>query len=559
MVKKLSVLLFLNIFFAVLILTNTKFFSYIPFFGRDIVGYTLNKVQEIIFLTDFDDNIAAEQEKFDVLRNDLTLKIVTFEKKLFGSVRAQILILKKTNRIILNLYDNLKVSEVRTSKGSKKYSHQNNKIEINFEEYLVPEDVVEIEIKYHGYPRKIGLAGFDFVEGTNRFYTLSQPNFAHSWWPCKDVPSDKFFASVEIIVPDKLIAISNGKLLNVEPIDKNWVSYRYEVGYPIASYLISVCGADYEEFGETFTSISGKTIPLKYFVFEDKVKAAKKDFEVIPQIMSAFEKLIGEYPFQNEHYGIVEFDWEFGGMEHQTMTSISSNYITGLRIHDRLLAHELAHEWFGNSATLSDWIDIWLNEGFATYLSYLFFELDGKKIKLNPNQLFYGSLFKPNGFIFGNTIYEKGAWVIHMLRRKVGDENFFKSLQKYYETGKFGNVTTGSLKAIFESTCKGDFSKFFHQWIYSRVEKPVFKVSYTTFKDKNNYICTVILEQIQPREIFENDILIRLELNDKNIFETSVLNNSILQILRFIVAAPVENLIIDPSGDLLKKVIYKNN
>lgn len=554
---KISVLFLLNIFLIGFTLKSSEYFSYLSFAGRDFFGMLSNKIQEKIFLTEFDESVNVEQMKFDILQNNLRIKIVPNEKYLIGSVNTKLLILENTDRIVLNLDDNLEITKVNGTRGYKNFSHLGNVVEIYFEESLEPQDSIDITIEYHGHPREIGLAGFDFVEGTNRFYTLSEPNFAKTWWPCKDIPSDKFLASMEIIVPEKIVAVSNGSLVNIEHIDTNWISYSYEVSYPIASYLISICGAEYKEFGNTFNSVSGKEIPLKYFVFEDKMMDAKKDFEVIPDMMRVFEKLYGEYPFQNEHYGIVEFDWQFGGMEHQTMTSIGSNYITGLQLHNRLLAHELAHEWFGNSVTLNDWDDIWLNEGFATYSAYLFSELAGKKNKLDPNRLFYGSLYKPNGFLFGSTVYEKGAWVLHMLRKKVGDDKFFQAVRQYYNTHKFSNATTANLKSVFESTCGSDLSKFFNQWIYSQVEKPVFKISYTTFEGENNYICKVILEQKQPREIYENLFPIRLELKNRNIIEADILNNSKMQILTFNVPAPVENLIIDPEGDLLKKAIYK--
>lgn len=555
--KRISVLIFLNILLVGFALKASEYFSYVNFVGRDFLGMLSNKIQEKIFLTELEKSVTVEQMKFDVLRNDLRIKIVTNEKYLTGSVNTKLLIIDSTDRIILNLDDNLEITKVNGTRGYTNYSHFEDRVEIFFEKVLNPQDSVEISIEYHGHPREIGLAGFDFVAGTNRFYTLSEPNFANTWWPCKDIPSDKFLASIEIIVPEKTIAVSNGKLVSIEQIDTSWISYKYEVTYPIASYLVSICGAEYKEFGNTFNSVSGREIPLKYFVFEDKVIDAKKDFEIIPEMIGVFEKLFGEYPFQNEHYGIVEFDWLFGGMEHQTMTSIGSNYITGLQLHDKLLAHELAHEWFGNSVTLNDWNDIWLNEGFATYSAHLFSEFAGKNNKLNPNRLFYGSLYKPNGFLFGSTVYEKGAWVLHMLRKKVGDDNFFQAIRKYYGTYKFRNSATANLKSVFESTCGSDFSKFFNQWIYSHVEKPVFKISYITFEGENNYICKVILEQKQPREIYENEIAIRLELKNRNVIDTYIFNNSKMQILTFNVSAPVEKLIIDPEGDLLKKAIYK--
>ncbi len=275
--------------------------------------------------------------------------------------------------------------------------------------------------------------------------------------------------------------------------------------------------------------------------------------------MNVYEKLFGEYPFQNEHYGIVEFDWPFGAMEHQTMTSIGSNFITGLKLHDRLLAHELAHEWFGNSVTLDDWKEIWLNEGFAVYASYLYFEQLGKKINLNSNQLFYGSLYNPNGYLFGNTVYEKGAWVIHMIRKKVGDELFFNALRDYYERNKFGSASTVMLKEIFELHCGIDLSKFFDQWIYSQIEKPVYIVSYSTSKHEKDYICTINVEQKQPSMYFENEILLQLTLEDKTKLEHRILNRTRNQVITVKSDLPVSNLILDPENDLLKKVIYRKN
>ncbi|MBM4175657.1 MAG: M1 family metallopeptidase [Ignavibacteria bacterium] len=556
-IKKIAFLCGINLLIFFLILSTDDYFSNLPFVVRDIIGFGNNRIQEKIFLRSYENNFEPTQTLFDVHKVNLRIQVFPESKFIIGRVHFKIRVLKSSDRIVFNLLDNLTVENVFTEGKESIFFHLDNKIEILFEEKLSQREILEIEINYRGEPRDIGLAGFDFVEGTQRFYSLSQPNFAQSWWPCKDDPSDKFLADIEIIVPNKTVGVSNGKLVDIVQFAPNWLSYKYEVSYPISSYSLSVSGADYKEFENSFISISGKNIPLRYFVSESKLNNAKKDFEVIPQMMTAFENLFGEYPFQNEHYGIVEFDWKFGAMEHQTMTSIGSNFITGLKLYDRLLAHELAHEWFGNSVTPFNWKEIWLNEGFATYASYIYLEQTGKKINLNSRQLFYGPVYDPNGFLFGNTVYEKGAWILHMLRRKVGDENFFKSLRKYYEANKYSNSSTTSLKDIFESTCRVDLTKFFNQWIYSSVEKPFYTVSYSTSKRNNDYICTINIEQTQPRLIFENDIEIRLILENKMNLKHILVNNTKKQIVSLIIDSPVMDLVVDPENDLLKEVIYR--
>ncbi|MCX8010073.1 MAG: M1 family metallopeptidase, partial [Ignavibacteria bacterium] len=387
---------------------------------------------------------------------------------------------------------------------------------------------------------------------------------AHTWMPIKDIPSDKFISSVTLIVPQNLVAVSNGKLVKKEKIDDNFISYQYKSDYPISPYLVFICASNYTNFTSLYKSVSGKEISLDYYVYPTHLNDAKVDFELIPEMMRFFETIFGEYPFQDDKYGMAEFEWNLGAMEHQTMSCIGSNFITGKKLHTDLIAHELAHQWFGNAVTCSTWKDIWLNEGFAKYSEYLFKEYLEKKsngeikTKLNPNEIFYGSLYNPDGFLFSNTVYNKGAWVLHMLRYELGDSLFFLTLKKYYQTYKFKNASTEDFKKICEDVSQKNLNRFFSQWVYSQYEKPFYKLDWFSLKEGNEYICEVRLEQFQPWHIYEIDLTITVKLKNGKEYNFKVMNNRRNQSYKFNFEEEVSNVFLDYRNNILKSVKYVN-
>ena len=245
---------------------------------------------------------------------------------------------------------------------------------------------------------------------------------------------------------------------------------------------------------------------IDYYVLPDKLEEAKIDFEGHVKMMEVLAEMFGEYPFIKEKYGVAEFLWFPGAMEHQTITGVSSNMISGKNFYEDTYVHELAHQWWGNAVSPKSWKDIWLNEGFATYSEALYYEaVSGAKAlqstmmsKYNTN--FSGSLANPGDFLFTRTMYDKGAWVLHMLRWEIGDSAFFETLRTYYESFKYSNASISDFKKVCEEVSKKNFDKFFEQWV-SR--EGIIELEYKIDRQKSNgkYLVNIYLTQLQDEDV----------------------------------------------------------
>jgi aminopeptidase N len=332
-----------------------------------------------------------------------------------------------------------------------------------------------IEIRYNGIPADEGLGAFatDTHNETPVLWTLSEPYGAKEWWPCKQDLNDKI-DSVDLIIhtPASYRAASNGVLVDEQSSD-GWTTYTWKHRYPIAAYLIAIAITDYAVFSDMANTVSGDIEILNY-VYPENLEEAETDLSYTVSVMELFNDLFGLYPFFGEKYGHAQFGWG-GGMEHQTM-SFMGDFSQGLQ------AHELAHQWFGNKVTCGTWEDIWLNEGFATYLTglrslYLGTDSEWDIWKSYAIEL---SCSEPDGSvwvddttsflrIFSSRLsYYKGAMLLHMLRWQLGDDDFYQSIQNYLADPElaYGYATTEDLQAHFEMQSGSDLSTYFDQWFY---------------------------------------------------------------------------------------------
>jgi aminopeptidase N len=274
-----------------------------------------------------------------------------------------------------------------------------------------------------------------------------------------------------------MVSVSNGILKDIQ-VNGGRKTYHWKTLYPIATYLVCLYSADYVTFSDKYISQDRQdTLPIQYYVFANQLEKGRIDFEDHPKFIDFFASTFGEYPFIKEKYGVAEFLWQLGAMEHQTITGIGSNFITGKKYFNDVYIHELAHHWWGDAVSPSDWKDIWLNEGFATYSEALYAEHIGGKKALQSVMLskykddFKGTLYAPKDNLFGSTVYDKGCWVLHMLRKETGDSLFFQILRTYFATYKYKNASTDDFKKICELVTGKDFNKFFDQWVYSGIGK----------------------------------------------------------------------------------------
>jgi aminopeptidase N len=431
-----------------------------------------------------------------------------------------------------------------------------------------------ISIDYNGSPPgSASISGgmfFDEHSGTPSATTLSEPFGSYNWWPCIDDLTDKFTADISLTVPPGMSGASNGRLLNVSNGANGWNTYHWQESYPISNYLISANVTNYAEFSSSYKSLDGKkNMPLRYYVYPEDLQQAMQNFQRIPEMIHTFAKMIGEYPFLNEKYGMVEFPWG-GGMEHQTLTSISDNSAGMNDNYDFLFSHELAHQWFGDEITCATWNDIWLNEGFAMYFEILW-SVHADHIAEGDIFSFYddgeynghlgGSVYMYNGanpFSDSGAIYEKGAWVLHMLKYVMGPERFFKAIRTYRASHAYANASTEDLRAACEKIYGKPLNWFFDQWVYT-ARRPIYSMSYT----QNGNSLNVTIDQTQPHRVVHRKVnadvyimpmQLTVRFNDGTSQLFNVWNDKRQQNFVLQVSKTVTSVILDENHRILKVV-----
>jgi aminopeptidase N len=360
-------------------------------------------------------------------------------------------------------------------------------LEITFPASLPINTLDSISVYYQGTPPNTGFGSFvQTKHGTSPIiWTLSEPFGAKDWWPCKQSLNDKI-DSVDIIVTTPQInrAASNGILKSETIVGLNKVCH-WKTRYPIAAYLIGIAVTNYDYYSDYVPLSTGDSLEVLNYVYPENLTDAKSLTPDIINVIKLYDSLTIDYPFAKEKYGHAQFGWG-GGMEHQTMSFV-------VNFGHSLIAHECAHQWFGDRVTCGSWQDIWLNEGFATYFEGLTEERYFPDTWMGWKQGKITSIASaPDGSVLcddttsvsrifsGRLTYNKGAYLLHMLRWKLGDSLFFLSLKNYLNdpnrAGKYAR--TPDLKAQLESTSGQNLTSFFNQWYYNQ-GYPSYQITYS--------------------------------------------------------------------------------
>ena len=458
--------------------------------------------------------------------------------------------------LVLDLSQGLSVDSVRYHNQTTTWSHLSDRLTIGFPS-VIPQTILDsVSVYYHGIPPENGFGSF--AQGTHNgapvIWTLSEPFGASDWWPCKNGLTDKA-DSVDIFIrtPAPYTTASNGLLLSALP-DGPDIIYHWKHRYPIAAYLVCLAVTNYSRYTQQ-VPFNGDTLRVVNYVYpEDSASAVEQTANVVSMIQ-LYDTLFGVYPFQHEKYGHAQFGWG-GGMEHQTMTFVSSfGY--------ELLAHELAHQWFGDKITCGAWEDIWLNEGFATYLSGLCYEhLAPFWWKRFREVRVKNIISKPGGSVFctdttsvdrifdSRLSYAKGAMILHQLRWIIGDSAFYAGLNNYLSdvSLSYGFARTSQLKSHLEGACGQDLTWYFNDW-FTGEGFPSYQINWTQQADTVSF--TVNQTQSHPSVSF---FTMSIPVQFKNASRDTIIRfSNTFPGQSFAVAIPftVDSVLFDPDYQLI--------
>ncbi len=411
----------------------------------------------------------------------------------------------------------LDVSSVRVNGETSQAKALADKISIPFGFDLKPGEVAKIEVEYSGHPR-LGVyfrgPTKDFPERKPHIFTHGEAEDSHYYFPCYDAPNMRSASETSLTVPSNWIVISNGELVEQPKEEFGKKTWRYRQTVPHAAYLLSFVAGEYEIIEEEHDGIK-----LEYVVPPGKAEEAKRSFGKTPKMLDFFAKATGhKYPYPKYAQATVS-EFMAGGMENITATTLTERTLHDARSHidftsDNLVAHELAHQWFGDWITCKDWAHAWLNEAFATYFNCLFREFDlgvddfqyfmhtptfenyQEELDRYQRAIVCNRYWDPDE-IFDFHTYEKGATVLNALRGMLGDDVFFSGIRNYVSKHRNSVVETFDFREAMEEASGVDLEQFFDDWIYSP-GFPEYLVSYTW--NSENDLAELKVEQINAEK-----------------------------------------------------------
>lgn len=507
-------------------------------------------------------DVTYHELRFTVNPNNTTASIS-------GIVKTTFTALANMNTITFDMATQLVVSSVTMNSVNLTYSQSNYELNINFPSTISSGTSASVIITYAGIPPTAeGAFTRSTHNGTPVIYTLSEPFGARDWWPCKQDLNDKINSfDMYITAPATFNSVSNG-LEQSRIVTGANATTHFKHLYPIPAYLIVLNVTNYEVYNQQggLGTVASPYFPIINYLYpETNTATTQTQLGVTPTIINFFESILEPYPFRNEKYGHAQFGWG-GGMEHTTVSSM-------FNFSRDLIAHEMAHQWFGDKITCGTWKDIWLNEGLTEYMSGMVYEfLDGastfvnwksNKITSITSQLGGATYLTDAGALNVNTIfssrltYNKGSMITHMLRWKLGDVKFFQALKSYLADPAlaYGYAVTANLKSHLEAADNGNsLTEFFNDWLYNQ-GYPTYTI---TAQNWGTGQVKIIVNQTQSHSsvtFFEMPLEIRLTGSGAQVLDVVVNNTTNAQ--EFIVSVPfvVTGVAFDPN----KHIISKNN
>jgi len=408
------------------------------------------------------------------------------------------------------------------------FNQANDKVYLTLNKSMSWEDTAKVRLDYTANPRK----GTYFIKPDETYpekplqaWTQGEDMDNHHWVPLYDYPNDKATFEVSLTVEKKFTALSNGELVSVKNNKDGTHTWHWHEHFPMVSYLISYVIGEFEKVEDSYNGI-----PVNYWVYEENKHEALRSFGLTTDMMKYFGNRTGiEYPYEKYDQVIID-DFMFGGMENITLThntdrTMFDEFAAPDVSSDGLVAHELAHQWFGDMLTTRNWAHAWLNEGFATFFSRKYRENkfgfdEGEYIRFGEINGYFGSnkkwrrstvqhKFYESMDVFDGHIYAKGSLILNMLQDYIGDDAFWRFIQYYTKENQYKNVETPDLKKAIEETTGQNMDWFFKQWIY----EPGFPEYNVTWKynQRNKSVKLTVKQTQKNTNIFKMPIQIQID------------------------------------------------
>ena len=413
---------------------------------------------------------------FAVRSYQLDLRYAVVANRLDGDADLVVTVLAPTKRLVLDLA-HLHVSKVRVTGATvSRYSHRSNRLVVNLREMVGPGIELELAIRYAGHPRPLvhrhlGDAGWEELE--DGVIVAGQPHGSPTWFPCNDRPDDKASYRIAVTTDAGYRVVANGELVDRvrHGSTETWVHEQRE---PMATYLATVQIGRYVDMEAPGAPVDD--VPVSVHAPADlDAEAFTAGFARQHEMLEVFTRLFGPYPFPGYAVVVTADDLEIP-LESQSLSTFGRNLVRGDWDATRLIAHELAHQWFGNAVTLARWRDIWLHEGFACYSEWLWSEESGQESAAEHARhhwerlggLDQDLLLADPGpdLMFDDRVYKRGALALHALRVEVGDDAFFDTLRGWVSEHSGGSVTTEDFLNFASARTGHDVTRLLAPWLY---------------------------------------------------------------------------------------------